>query len=346
VATTVPFNGSRGASNVATPAVATGAFTPGDNDANGGNLIIQYAVDDADPQSGQVVTNFTAAAGFTLLDADIAWGADTNSYHASQYAVQATAATINPTLTVAATGTERFATLAIALKAARAGTSPPATGIRIVKVHHFTNELPPTSWSIQMPTTGSNLVVAVTVNAPGDANTTINSVVDNKGNSYAKTEPATDQPQWWIAQNASTGGDLKLTFALQSGAAGCSMRIFEIAGAATSGQPDASAGKSATNCSGLGSISGQPVITPGSANGLTIAAMGLGQGPGQGVTSPAGATWGLVTYTGEQDTDTMENADALGWRYNTTTAQESWNWTISSQPSNTCYSSAIHLKTN
>lgn len=342
VATSSPLSGTAKASNVATPSVAAGSFAPVNNDSGGGNLIIQYAVDDDDAGGGGAITGFAAGPGFTLLDADIAWAGDTNSYHASQFSVQATAAPVNPTLT-ASGGPQHFATLAIALRAAPAGTAPPASGIRIVKVHHFTNEIPPTSWSMQMPTTGSNLIVAVTANAPADANTTITGVTDNRGNTYAKTEPADDQPQWWIAQNAATGDDLRLTFSLHSGAAGCSMRIFEITGAATSGQPDTSAGHTLA-CSGATSVTGFPVITPASANGLTIATMAIGQGPGLAVTSPAGATWGLVTYTGEQDTDTMENADAQGWLYNSTMATESWNWDLTSIPNNTCYSSAIHLK--
>jgi hypothetical protein len=77
---------------------------------------------------------------------------------------------------------------------------------------------------------------------------------------------------------------------------------------------------------------------------LTIATMALGNGPGLSVTAPAGALFDLVTYAGELDTDTMENADALGHVYNATTATQSWSWTFTSRPNNTCYASAIHLR--
>ncbi len=66
--------------------------------------------------------------------------------------------------------------------------------------------------------------------------------------------------------------------------------------------------------------------------------------PGLSVTAPAGAVFDLVTYAGEIDTDTMENADALGHAYNDTTATQDWSWTFTRQPSNTCYAGAIHLK--
>ena len=344
IAIASPVNGSKGASNVVAPTVSSGSFTPADNDAGGGNLILYYVHTDDNAGSGNSATSIAAAGGLTLLDADIAWGTDTNSYHASAYQLQPIAAPINPSMIVTtAPGNEHFVVLAIALKVAVAGTAPTA-GIRIVKLHHFTNELPPTAWSIQFPTTGSNLVVAVTANAPFDGNTTITSVTDNHGNIYVKTEPSDDQPQWWVAQGAATSADTRMTFHMNPGSAGLSMRIFEVTGAATSGAVDAAAGRSGTNCSNLSSISAAPTITPPTANGLTIATMALAQGPGLSVTAPAGALFDLVTYTGELDVDTMENADAMGHVYNATTAPEDWSWTFTSQPSNTCYASAIHLK--
>ena len=339
-----PVSGSLGASAVAGPTASAGSFTPANNDALGGNLVLYYLHTDDNPGSGNSATSIAAGIGFTLLDADIAWGTDTNSYHASAYQLQPTSAPINPSMIVTTTpGTEHFVVLAIALKAAAVGTAP-APGIRILKLHHFTNELPPTAWSIQFPTTGSNLVVAVTPNAPASSNTTITSVTDNHGNTYAKTEPSNDQPQWWVAQGAATSADTKLTFHMNAGSAGMSMRVFEITGAATSGAVDAAGGMGATNCSNISSITGAPTITPATANGLTIATMFLGQGPGLSATAPAGALFDLVTYTGEIDVDTMENADAVGHVYNATTATESWSWAFTSLANNTCYASAVHLR--
>jgi hypothetical protein len=68
--------------------------------------------------------------------------------------------------------------------------------------------------------------------------------------------------------------------------------------------------------------------------------MSIGQGPGKAVTSPAGAIWDFVIYTGETDLDTMENADALGHAYNSDTTTQDWNWTITSIGDNTCTSEA------
>jgi chitodextrinase len=344
VDTAAPVAGSVGASGVAGPTVSAGVFTPQNNDAHGGNLVLYYVHTDDSPGSGNSASSIAAGGGFTLLDADIAWGRDTNSYHASAYLVQPTAAAIDPSVTVTtAPGTEHFVVLAIALKAAAAGTAP-APGIRIVKMHHFTNEVPPTAWNIQFPTTGSNLIVAVTPNAPGNGNTTIGSVTDNHGNTYRKTQPAADQPQWWVAEGATTAADTRLTVSMNAGSAGLSMRVFEITGAASSSVVDAAAGMSATKCDSLTSITRAPSITPASANGLTIATMALGQGPGLAVDGPAGAVFDLVTYAGELDTDTMENADAMGHVYNTTTTTQDWSWRFTSRPANSCHASAIHLR--
>jgi hypothetical protein len=338
-----PVSGSLGASAVAGPIAAAGSFTPANNDLGGGNLVLYYVHTDDNPGSGNSASSIVAGSGFTLLDADIAWGTDTNSYHASAYQLQRIAAPVNPSMTVTtAPGNEHFVVLAIALKAAAGGTAP-LPGIRILKLHHFTNEVPPTAWSIQFPTTGSNLVVAVTTNAPNSSNTTITSVTDNHGNAYVKTEPSNDEPQWWVAEGASTSSDTKLTFHMNGGSAGMSMRIFEITGAAASGAVDAAGGMTA-NCSNLSSISAAPTITPATANGLTIATMFLGLGPGLSVTAPAGALFDLVTYSGEVDMDTMENADAVGHLYNGSTATESWSWTITSLANNSCHASAIHLR--
>ena len=89
---------------------------------------------------------------------------------------------------------------------------------------------------------------------------------------------------------------------------------------------------SATDCSNRTSITGAPTITPGSANGLTMATMTLWDGPGLAVNAPPGAVFDLVTYAGELDTDTMENADNLGHVYNATTETQSWSWTFTSRP--------------
>ena len=105
------------------------------------------------------------------------------------------------------------------------------------------------------------------------------------------------------------------------------------------------AGTDLTNCSSVTTID-QPIITPTGTNELVIATMGIGDGPGLGLASgaPSGVVWDLTTYTGEEDTDLMENADAQAHLYSTTTAAEHWNWAITSNGNNSCSAEAVAFK--
>src|SRR5204863_8719416 len=74
-----------------------------------------------------------------------------------------------------------------------------------------------------------------------------------------------------------------------------------------------------------------PLITPGSANGLTIAAVTLGQGPNSQVDpgSPAGAIFDYVYYDDETDLDLMCNADGRAHYYNGSDVSPAhWNWLL------------------
>ena len=346
VAAVSPVNGTSRSSttsgSTAGGTVASGSFTPGNNDANGGNLIWTYLYDNANPGSGNEVTTFAAGTSFTLLDADIAWGADANAHHASEYFVQTAAAPINPSMTVTmAPGGDPFNAVSVALKAAPAGTAPPP-GIRIVRISHCTRQAGiPGAWKHQFPTSG-NLIVAVTnENAVID----ITSVADSKGNLYSKVEPDGSEPQFWYAGNATPDANLKLTLNVSGPPAGSTVVFYDIAGADPS-PFDVSAGTPVANCSNLTNVTNAPSITPTTINGLTLASMSLGQGPATGffTGAPAGAIFDLVTYAGETDLDTMDNADAKAHLYNTDLSTESWNYRITSNPENSCSSTAVHFK--
>jgi len=345
VATVSPVNGtSRSATTSGSSAggtVASGSFTPGNNDAAGGNLIWTYVFDNANPGSGNAVTTFAPGAGFTLLDADIAWGSDANAHHASEYFVQTAATAINPGMAVTMTpGGDPFNAVSVALKAAPAGT-PPGPGIRIIRVSHCTREAGfPAAWKHQFPTSG-NLIVAVT-----SENSVINitSVTDTRGNLYSKVEPDGSEPQFWYAGNATPDPNLKLTFNISGSPAGSTVVFYDITGAAAS-PFDVAAGMPVMNCSNLTNVNNAPSITPTTINGLTLASMGIGQGPGTGLFTgaPAGAIFDLVTYAGETDLDTMDNADAKAHFYNTDLSTENWNYRITGNPSNSCASTAVHF---
>jgi hypothetical protein len=346
IATASPVNGSSTNSAGASPNLTAGSLTPGNNDANGGNLILTYIYDTSGPPSGNTATNIAAGPNFTLLDADIAWATDTNDgYHASEYFVQTTAAPINPAMTVTMIpGHDIYNVAAIALKAALAGTAPAAKGIRIVRIIHQTNEVPPTTgWKLQFPSSGNLIVFVTNENSPI---INITSVTDNKGNTYTKVEDDPSEPQFWYAANATTDPNLTLTLNVSGRPAGATVVLYDIVGAATTSPLDGHQGVPTQVDNGGANISNSPSITPASANGLTIASAVLGTGPSSGLNtgSPPGAIFDLVYYTGETDLDTMDNADCKAHVYNTDLAQENWNWVVANGGKTTNYASmAVHF---
>jgi len=162
--------------------VSTGSFTPANNDAAGGNLIWAYFADDSTPFAA-VPTTVAAGGSFTLLDAldrhqqrvaparvDVFRPADGRRDQSKN----------DPHWR----GSDTWNGVAVALKAAAAGTAPAASGIRIVSLVHETNGAPPATWVAQFPSQGNLIVVRVN----DDPNLT--SITDSNGNTYVGRPPA------------------------------------------------------------------------------------------------------------------------------------------------------------
>jgi hypothetical protein len=127
---------------------------------------------------------------------------------------------------------------------------------------------------------------------------------------------------------------MQITISTGTGAGvSTSVRFYDISGAAAS-PFDTSKVLTSVNVTNQLSLSNAPLITPRTVNGLVIAVLQLGQGPGLGIFSPIGTIWDLVTYKGETDIDLMDNADGNGHIYNATTATQNWSWIISSIANN------------
>src|SRR5262249_50981542 len=264
------------------------------------------------------VTGFSAGSGFTLLSADVQLGAS------AQYAVQGTAGTINPSVTVTG-GADSFNAVALALKPAAAGTAP-APGIRIVHVYHvfYTRQV-----ALQFPSTG-NLLVGVSAFSPATG-VTLTAMSSNPGNTWVKAPgvPQSNAPQIWYAANAVTGPTLRVT-PTQSPMFGVSLVFYDITGAATSPY-DSAAGlplvdKDNNNNSNLLHM---PDITPSTPNGLILVVMPNGYGPPTGMVG-AGFTLDTITYGGEIDRDNMDNADGYAHYYNSTATLVSFGWVMHS----------------
>ncbi|MFT3912841.1 MAG: fibronectin type III domain-containing protein [Anaeromyxobacteraceae bacterium] len=342
IATVNPVSGSTSRSLVQAPDLSAGTFTPEDNDAAGGNAIWALFWDDASPGSGNDVTGFTAGAGFELLDANVAWHRDASCHHASEWGVQAAAAPITPALTAAmAPQHDPFVGLAIALRAARAGT-PPGGGLRIVRILHFTNETFGTGpFRLQAPSSGNTLLLVT----HEDFIVTIAALTDSKGNAWTQAIDGSGRPQFWVAPGAQVGGDLALTLTIAGTPQPASFTVYDLAGAAAAPIGATGATDGFLDISGASSVSDFPALTPGAPDGLAIAACGLGQGPALGYAAgaPAGAFFDFVNYAGQTDGSTMNNSDCRGHVWTASTATLHWNWVLTPIGNNSGSASALHV---
>jgi uncharacterized repeat protein (TIGR01451 family) len=342
VDTVSPVNGTSSTAELPGAALTTGNFTPGNNDADGGNLIWSYFALGQSTAS-QNPSLWMPGTGFTLLDADIAWNTNQGFPHATEYFVQTTSTAVNPGIT-ASGDTNSFNCLSVALKAATAGTAPPATGIRIVRIIHMTSNVPPanTTWPLQVPTIGNLIVLAMNESAPV---INVTGITDSKSNSYTLRELDATSPQIWHTANSTPDTNLTITLTISGAPATASVVAYDIVGANAS-PFDVVAGVASTGFDNQTRITNAPSITPTTTNGLVIAAISMGQGPIKQLDtgSPAGAVFDLVTYTGETDFDLMENADGKGHLYNSDLTQENWNWLGRSAASNTYSATAVAFK--
>jgi hypothetical protein len=196
---------------------------------------------------------------------------------------------------------------------------------------------------MQIPSQGNLLVMATsTPRVAGSHNVT--GITDNHSNTWVVQNPQTSEPSFWYVAAATSANDLKVTVTSTGATAGTSWTLYDITGAATA-PFDVVAGQADTGtCSNVTTLSNYPSITPSSGNGLTLAALQLGQGPGLSVTSPTAAQFDFVTYTGKTDLDTIDNADGRAHVYNSGGVQENYNWTIQSNPANSCNAAAIRFR--
>jgi hypothetical protein len=343
VATSSPVDATASNSSVSAPTVTQSITT-----VASGDLVWVMAIDDSNAGSLNAVTTWAPTGSFKLLEADIGWAADANAHKASAYLVAGAGGAVTAGFTATMTTNDQFAIVVVALKSAAAGTGPPA-GIYVKNEMGNTNENPPSSWAMQFPSEG-NLLVMVTSTIDDSSHLLVSGITDNKGNTWTRATSGSvtsDDPSIWYAVNATPGNDLKVTLSTSCTSppcAGTSFIMYDILNAATAPVDVIQGTGSATSCNGTTSLTNFPSLTPTTSNGITIAAIQLGQGPGLATTAPANATFDLTTYTGETDTDTMSNADGRSHFYNPNLSAENWGWTITSQASNSCSGTAVHFK--
>lgn len=325
VDTTSPLNGS--ASAALSTSTATGSFTPGNNNANGGNVLLSYHCK-SDNFPSQLTTGFFPGTGLQLLNADIAWVNAVDSLpKAMQIGVQATSAATNPSVTSIAETGDHWNNIGTAWALSPgAGTAPSSNLIRLTQLHHFSStHFPATGiWAIQVSAMGNLRAVAST-----DPNLNTLSVWDSEGNAYTSDG---NGAQFWYCANTQPNPNLIIYINGGGADASLSWRFFDASNAATT-SVFVSSNVSNQVVDGLTSFTASPSPAP-SGVGLSLANIGLGQGPGLGITSPSGAVSDLCTYTGETDSDGIENADLLGHFVNLVGGAQTWTFSITSRVSN------------
>ena len=331
IATSSPSAGSTNAPNITGPKIAAGSFTPTNNNSTGGNLLWSYWAK-ATEAGGTIPRRLWVASPFTLLDADVSQG--TVSFdldHASAIYLQATSAAVNPTL-LAASDTDSYNGIAIALQiSSGAGTAPPLTALFNNRINHFTpTSFPATgTYNLQCPTSG-NLRVITSVGSP-----TFNAltVSDSEGNIW--TSDGTTPPAFWYLANATANSNLQVYITGGGNTTNLSWRQYDISGAATSPFDSAVAANTGQTLNSVTTVTPTNLPSPSNSNGIVIANIGLGTGPGLAVTAPSGAIWALCTYpTLETDGSKLDNADIMAHYFNTASGSETWTFTITSIASN------------
>lgn len=324
--------GLAGSSSVAAnTTIGAGSFTPTNNDSTGGNFIWAYFVKSVQA-AANLTTGILPGANFTLLNADIGWAnAAASMTKACEGYVQASHAAINPAVVSIADSGDAWNSLAIALKiSSGSGTAPPS-GIQINKIDHFTTRNYATSgtYSLQCPGWG-NLRTVCTTDGGIKAATLVR---DNEGNVWLNDGTGIPGASFWYQPNTAANSN-SMVFVDGGGTdVSVSWRFVDIRGASTS-PFDSAVASAGQNVGGLSSFSLSPSPSPSNSNGLVLCNVGLGQGPGLAVTAPSGAIWDLCTYSGEVDSDAIENADIMAHYHNTASGAITVTFTITNVGSN------------
>ena len=289
-----------------------------------GDLIWMFAAD-VTSSDGNAMGPFTAGPGAILLTAD------RNSGVVVQEQIQSTHGAINPSFSVS--GTDSFTAVAVAVKAAPAGTAP-GPGIRIVKL--LQQSISPTagpSFSAQFPTRG-NLFAMTYLGELGAGNTDLTSIVDSNGNAWTQAgtniwDGSLGVGQIWYAANPTASAIQTQTLtprnAYADGAFHSTAFFYDITGAATAPFDVFASTVGLQNESGnLTTVS----ITPTTPNGLVLAIAPINAHTISGLANPATylTDAGVASDSDGGDT-TWAEANGWGHVYNTSTSPLTFVWT-------------------
>lgn len=313
------INGSKTGTNLNTNGVVSpGAFTPTNNNANGGNLILAFMAENSQSGGTTNPVRIWANSGYTLLDADISWNPGTGFPAASQALLQTAAASTTPMFTVNGSA-DTFNVVAVALSVGVQGTpkpSGPSNPPHVDAIHYFSTNSNPAIHTMQIPSLG-NLGVLLTPSENGIGG--VKTASDGEGLTWTKKQTNTDQPTIFYRPGYSPNASRTIDVACSTTAGILMWRYFDVSNC-DADSFDTYVGVDQTAANGVDSIAAQPTITPGGQNRLIIAVGGNGLGPTTNVTVPVGAIFDEIQYetaqlTASIATGTPPRADvtAIAW---------------------------------
>jgi hypothetical protein len=334
ISTSSPANGSLCAGDLLPQTggvISPGSFTPStNNDANGGNVIWNYTPICIGYASGNP-TKWLPASGFSLLNADTIWSNAQGFPEASQYFVQATQASVTPSITASGDTADCFNSASVALKVANNGAAPPSS-LHVAAIIHesFITFQAPGTQTFQTPTVGNLRVLGIIWEGgcPGGANQCLGAVSSSDGCKWTVIGMTGGAAGQVYAQNClpCSTCTTSITYTGSGGSPQASFRLYDIVNAAPNSYQNSAGGTAACGAPTVSDAPGN--FTPTGANsGLTIATIGNGNGPLTGLASgsPA-ATFDLWTFIGQTDSDVADNADGQAHYYYSTPATQTWNW--------------------
>ena len=296
----------------------------------GDDLIFQYAIEDG---TQNPIDSWTPGASpWTPLILD------TYSDQAFQYQAQPAAGSITPSMKLSPSQT--WNTIAIALKSASGGTPPPA-GIRVNTVYHgLITSTTGSPFSVQFPTTG-NLIVAAWIGGP---TVDVTGITDSNGNTY--TVPAatgndlSGDIQICHADNATPSLGLKLTVSFARTNSNSTLFLYDISGAAAS--PLDVRANATGKQSGAGNFNGV-TITPTTASGVVISAIGVDVSSLNGMPGPTGGFFDTTLPNPIPSTGVVDEDNGWGHFYNTSASPVTFSWS-QTQPVDEWASEAVAFK--
>lgn len=305
--------------------VTAGSFTP----TVSGDLLIMVAEQD----SSGALTSWTAGSQtnitWALTQNDIGFGDQVDEM--VQWGVYSANTAINPTATMAPTGSWNAIAVAFKQSASAQGSPAPSSGIYVYNNIHYNLVTGATSTVIGAPISAAcNLgVLALISTVTGD----LTGIVDSNGNAWTKIGQVnfggSGFVQYWYTANATfaPSAHLTLTFGALSAESECI--LYGLSGAATAPLDTGFGTAGFASTTGTQSVSGNLTTvsgTPSTSNGVIFGMIGINSNQINGLTS---GIFDAVWSVDEAIQSELDENNGRGHFYNPTTSAFTFVWTVS-----------------